>query len=305
VPIVVLSNLISSILGNKDYQEFGRSAFGSFAVLAAFNMVSLGLVILSMINFFSAGKRLRRPFRAGKPEIFVSVLLLGPLLIFLLTAHNFASRYALVLYPLLFLLPAHYLMENPAQRRWLRTAQAAMVATMVFNGILMIAFFRYQGQRIAHADYFIASFHKMEQARQALRADAGPACRIHLDRDPINGEVSNPEMRNPETRGLVGLSRYVNINEPFDPSAKNAACEKVYRILPPGKSPATNDRVVYHDNGLIIIDAEASTTATRPTRPPVAADRLTVTHKLLWCGLPLATGAREARRILNDIGTAP
>jgi 4-amino-4-deoxy-L-arabinose transferase-like glycosyltransferase len=257
VPVVVLSNLISSILGNKNYQEFGRSAFGSFAVLTAFNMVSLGLVILSMINFFIAGKRLRRPFRADKPEIFVSVLLLGPLLFFLLTGHNFASRYTLVLYPLLFLLPAHYLMENSAPRRWLKTAQAAMVATMVFNVVLMLALFRYQGQRIAHADYFIASFHKMEQARQALRADAGQGCGIHLDGEFITGEMSNPEIR-----GLVGLSRYITINEPFDPLAKNAACEKLYRILPPGKSPATNDRVVYRDNGLTVIDAEISTNAT-------------------------------------------
>jgi 4-amino-4-deoxy-L-arabinose transferase-like glycosyltransferase len=281
MPIVVLSNLISSMLGNKDYQEFGRSAFGSFAVLAAFNIVSLGLVVLSMINFLSAGKRPRRPFRADKPEIFVSVLLLGPLLIFLLTGHNFASRYTLVLYPLLFLLPAHYLMENSAPRRWLKTAQAAMVATMVFNVVLMLALFRYEGQRIARAGYFIASFHKMEQARQALRADAGNGCGIHLDGEFVAGEASNTEMGNPETRGLVGLSRYININEPFDPSAKNAACEKLYRILPPGKGPATNDRVVYRDNGLTVIDAEVSTNATRPMRPHVAADLLTATHKLL------------------------
>ena len=257
MPIVVLSNLISSMLGNKDYQEFGRSAFGSFAVLAAFNIVSLGLVVLSMINFLSAGKRPRRPFRADKPEIFVSVLLLGPLLIFLLTGHNFASRYTLVLYPLLFLLPAHYLMENSAPRRWLKTAQAAMVATMAFNVVLMLALFRYQGQRIAHADYFIASFHKMEQGRQALRADAGQGCGIHLD-----GEFTTADMSNPEIRGLLGLSRYINIDEPFDPSAKNATLEKLYRILPPGKSPAANDRVVYRDNGLTVIDAEISTNAT-------------------------------------------
>ena len=260
VPIVVLSNLIGSILGHKNYQDFGRSAFGSFAVLAAFNIVSLGLVIWSMINFFIAGKRLRRPFRADKPEIFVTVLLLGPLLLFLLTGHNFASRYTLVLYPLLFLLPARYLMENPAPRRWLKTAWVATAVTMVFNVVLMLALFRYQGQRIAHADYFIASFHKMEQVRRALRADAGQGCGIHLD-----GEFTSENVSNPETRGLIGLSRYITINEPFDPSAKKADCEKLYRILPPGVSSAANDRIAYRDNGLTIIDTGVSTNATYPS----------------------------------------
>ena len=277
VPIVVLSNLISSMPGNKNYQEFGGSVFGSFAVLVAINLVSLCLVIVAVINFFIAGKRLHRPFRADKPELFVSVLLVGPLFFFLLTGHNFASRYALALYPLLFLLPAHYLMENPMPQHWLKTTRVAMVTTMVFNGILMLALFRYQDQRIAHADYFIASFQKMEQARQALRADAGQGCRIHLDGGFITTEMSNSELRDPEVRGLVGLLRYVNFNEPFDPVTKNAACEKLYRILPPGKDPGADDRVAYRDNGLTVIAAAALTSSPHPVR--------------------------DTRRVLGEIGT--
>ena len=200
-------------------------------VLVIFNIVSLSLVLWAVANFCIASKRSLPPFRADQPEMFVSVLLLSPLLFFLMTRHNFASRYVLALYPLLFLLPAHYLMDNPAPSRWLNLAKAAMVVTMGFNVVLMLAFFHYQGQRLAHADYFIASFQKMEQARQALRADTANGCGVHLD------GVSTTKMGPPEVRGLVALERYVNIYEPFDPAAKNASREELYRILPRAKAP--------------------------------------------------------------------
>jgi len=253
LPIVAMSSLIAAVTGNAEYAAFGKSVFGSVAVLIAFNIISLAVAALSIFNFVAIGTRKLRPLRPETPEIFLSVLLLGPLLAFLLTLHNFASRYTIALVPVLFLLPAKYLMEFPGPQRWLAIARAAMVLTIAFDIVLMPMFFHYQGNRIDNGSYFIASFQKLEQVRTALRTDAGPGCRLQLDGSALPHNYSDPA-----TRGLIGLTQYVNL---FDPATANASCTKGYRLLPGTVAPSA--RIVYEGKGFVIVEDNSGT----PNKP--------------------------------------
>jgi len=258
LPIVAMSSLMAAVTGNAEYAGFGKSVFGSVAVLIAFNVISLAVAALSVFNFLAIGVRKLRPLRPDTPEIFLGVLLLGPLLAFLLTFHNFASRYTIALIPLLFLLPAKYLMEFPGQHRCLAMAKGAMVLTIAFDIVLMPVFFHYQGNRIDHGNYFIASFQKLEQVRSALRTDAAPGCRLQLDGSALPRNYSDPA-----TRGLIGLTQYVNL---FDPATASASCTNWYRLIPGNGTPS--GRIVYEGKGFVIVEGRNKTSSKPENRVP-------------------------------------
>ena len=94
----------------------------------------------------------------------------------------------------------------------------------------------------------------MARVRDCLHADAGNGCAIRIDTRSVTGQVSQPEIR-----GAVALTRYINLLEPFDPPVANSACVRLYRLIPTGQPPPTGSRVVYRSNGLSVIDAGLTT----------------------------------------------
>jgi hypothetical protein len=55
------------------------------------------------------------------------------------------------------------------------------VLTIGFNIVFNLAYFNYEGTRIATADYFVPTFRKMESIHQRLKADAGANYRVCID----------------------------------------------------------------------------------------------------------------------------
>lgn len=53
--------------------------------------------------------------------------------------------------------------------------------TIGFNIVFNLAYFNYEGTRIATADYFVPTFRKMESIHQRLKADAGANYRVCID----------------------------------------------------------------------------------------------------------------------------
>ncbi len=118
-PIGVLSNQVARWTGYgfDSYREFGDKYFGSYIVLVAVNIVSIvsSLIFIGNIllkayrvmrgNWFSP-KKVYQEFPA---YLFISIFLVIPPLLFLVTGHNYGSRYTIIVFPLLFLLPAFFL----------------------------------------------------------------------------------------------------------------------------------------------------------------------------------------------------
>jgi 4-amino-4-deoxy-L-arabinose transferase-like glycosyltransferase len=128
LPFVDLSNLMNSVTGRdfSEYRALGDACFGSFWILAAFNAVSLILSVMILGTFVvRVVQSLRGTWRSPKQafarapaEVFVGSLLILPLVLFVASFTNFNSRYLIVQFPLLFLLPAVFLVRGFGGSDW-------------------------------------------------------------------------------------------------------------------------------------------------------------------------------------------
>ena len=258
LPITDLSNLISSITGENlaDYRAFGDSCFGSVWVLVAFNAVSVALAVAMIGSFLVAFGRIlrnhwrspRQAFAAAPAEVFIGLLFFLPLLLFVLSFNNFSSRYLILEFPLLFLLPALFVVRSLAKSRWRKPIVATLLALVAFNVWLTLASFLYQGRLIETGDRFLPSFQKMEMVRQRLKADAGPGARLQIDQTPFLAEKKRWT-----AAGAVTLADYIDLHETYDPSDGKTQRVKTYRVLQASDNVATNDRVAYAGNGIVIV----------------------------------------------------
>jgi 4-amino-4-deoxy-L-arabinose transferase-like glycosyltransferase len=258
LPITVLSNLMSSVTGRdlSEYHAFGNACFGSFWILAAFNAVSLILSVV-IIGFFLVrlARSLRGKWRSPKraladapAEVFVGSLLVFPSLLFVFSLSDFNSRYLIVQFPLLFLLPAVFMVRELDGNRWRGPVRAVMLLTIGFNILLSPAYFHYQGAYIANADYFLPGFRKMESIRQRLKTDAGANYRVRID-----DAAYVKTMAKKYADGVKDLAEYVDLRERYDPVTMHASQVKTYHVQAATDLVETNQRVVCATNGIAIV----------------------------------------------------
>ncbi|MGD0057919.1 MAG: hypothetical protein ABSD58_00735 [Verrucomicrobiia bacterium] len=259
LPVAAMSSYFASAVGGRfaEYGQFGDDMFGSFGVVLTFNALSIVLAVVFVAHFV---RRLiaalrgnwwapRRAWAAAPATVFAGVLLLTPLLLFALIGRNYASRYVIVEYPLLFLLPALFL-TAPIGPRWRKLIGAAVTLTVGFNLLLTPAFFRYQRNLIDHGDYFVASFRRMEQVHQQLVADAGPACRVRVDPAAFAG----PRFASTNC-GPWLLATYVDVVEHYDPQRQAAQQVQVYRAERLANLAEGRAAVVYAGHGIALVKA--------------------------------------------------
>ncbi len=258
LPFTDLSNLMSSVTGRdfSEYRVFGDACFGSFWILAAFNALSLVLSVVIIGTFLvhlvqslrGKWRSPRQAFADAPGEVFVGSLLVLPLVLFVSSFSNFNSRYLIVQYPLLFLLPAVFMVRGLAGSRWRRPLRAGMLLMIGFNIILSLAYFNYQGTRIATAGYFVPTFRKMEAIRQRLKADAGANYRVRID-----DAAFLKTMTKQYTEGVVQLAAYVDLRERCDPLSAHAPRVKTYHVRAATDLAEINERVVCATNGIALV----------------------------------------------------
>jgi hypothetical protein len=255
---VCLSNLFNSVFSYsfKEYEEFGRAEFGSFWVLGFFNLLSLGLGVVFIGNLLLEFARAmrghwRRPqqaFERAPAVVFISLQVLLPLLVFLLTGRNFSSRYMVLLLPLLSLLPAMWIMKLPSLTRARNLAITGLALTAVFNIMLGLAFYQSQARQIADGPYFIPSFRHMEQVRQELVASAGPDRRIALDTSAF--PVS---LQNKQGRGLHALAVYIDLCERYRRPVNDPRAVQLFMAQAETNFVDAGQIVVYQGNGIVLV----------------------------------------------------
>jgi hypothetical protein len=258
LPITDLSNLMSSVTGRdfSEYRALGDARFGSFWILGAFNALSLILSILVIGTFLvRVVKSLRGKWRSPKQafanapgEVFVGSLLVLPLVLFVSSFSNFSSRYLIVQFPLLFLLPAMFMVRGLDSGRWRGPLRAAMLLMVGFNILFSLEYFNYQGVHIASADYFVPTFRKMESVRQRLKADAGANYRVRIDDASFLKSTTNKY-----TEGVMDLAEYVDLRERYDPLSLHAPQVKTYHVRAATDPVETNQRVVCATNGVAFV----------------------------------------------------
>lgn len=259
-PIGVISNQIGrwTDYGFSGYREFGNEYFASYVVLLAINIVSL---IISLIIVGSFIRTLFRSLRGNwlSPKsafakhpavIFFGILLVLPSLLFLLTGHNYGSRYSIVAFPLLFILPAVFL-KNLTSERFRNFFRSAISILVVINIYLIISFNHHQGDLIENGAAYVPSFRKVEAARQEIEKNTDSGLFITLD--PTAYIENKPEYM---LLGGLFLADYISITESFIRHTEQPSGSITYYIEPATDLKTTSETIIYQSNGLAVVDRE-------------------------------------------------
>jgi hypothetical protein len=263
LPIDALSNVIDSSTGATftDYVAFGNTALGSFYLLALLNAISVILAALFVGGFLrefaqvirSHWRNPRAAFQSSPQVVFTGLFLCLPFLILTISGAPCFSRYAIVLYPLVFALPSIFLEKLSPTSRWQRLFVRSIAVMIVLNVLLILALFRYQRQLIEQANYFPPSFRKLESVYQTLQADAGAGHRIRIAASDYVHST-----RGKLQRGAHILHAYVEMRERFAHSNRDPMTETVYRLRPFTSNRQPDERVVYGANGIMLVAGSSS-----------------------------------------------
>lgn len=257
-PVGVISNQIGrwTDYGFSGYREFGDEYFGSYIILLVINIISLLISLVIVAGFIRTLFQTLRgcwltPKTAFKQQpkiIFLGILLVLPSLLFLLTGHNYGSRYSIIAFPLLFILPALFL-GNLKTEKFINLFRYAITIMVAINIYLIVSFNYHQGDLIENGEAFIPSFRKMAAASMEIKKKSDPDVLIKLD--PTDYIEDKPEYM------LLGgqfLADYVAITEQFINHEKRPAQSVTYYIEPATDPKTANETIIYQSNGLVVVD---------------------------------------------------
>ncbi len=254
-PATVLSNHPGRWLGDGlgGLFEFGDKWFGSRFVLIAVNVISLVLALAIVtrfaMHFFSLlkshWKNPRLMLEIYPVYSFVGILLFLPLLLFVFTGHNYSTRYTILIFPLLFILPALYIQiagKSKLKKLYLFT----LPFMSIFSIYMVIAFFTHLSNQIEGDEYFINSFKKMEIVREKIKRHAGADVRVKLIIDAYI-------MQAPERLRIsaVAMADYLAVYENYIENRETDR-QKKYILRYEKDSITGGSEVAYQGNGIVI-----------------------------------------------------
>ncbi len=254
-PATVLSNHPGHRFGHglEGLFEFGDQWFGSRVILIGINVVSmvlaLAIVLRFSIYFFSLLKsHWKSPalmFREYPAYSFVGILLFLPLLLFVFTGQNYSTRYAILIFPLLFVLPAFYI-ELAGKSKLKKLYISSLPFMSLFSIYLLFAFFTHMSQRIEGDTYFISSFKKMESVRTKIKQHAGNDVGVVL-------VIDNYITQAPEHLRIsaIATANYLAVYERYIERSKTGK-QKKYILRYEKDSVVDTSAVAYRDNGIVI-----------------------------------------------------
>jgi hypothetical protein len=254
-PITVLSNHPGRWAGDElqEFIKFGNTWFGSFYILLILNLISIltaAIFLLwliksffKLVNFHS----FKQSFNRQPAIMFVVILLALPLLLFMITGHNYSTRYTIIILPLLFLIPAWYL-QQARQTKFKRFILKTLPIVVVTNFYLILVYYVHQYNEINNGQYLVSTFRKMETIRQDIRKNAGPQAYIRVD---PTGYIRNTTDKI-ENAGTA-LAQYIDAYENyFQPHVKSG--DKItYTIVSADNEVKDRSMIAYSDNNTYII----------------------------------------------------
>ncbi len=257
-PATVLSNHPGRWLGDglEGLFEFGDKWFGSRIVLIAVNIISLilALAIVTRFTIYFSGL-LRSHWKTPRLMLekypvysFVGILLFLPLLLFVLTGHNYSTRYTILIFPLLFILPALYI-QIAGKSKLKKLYLFSLPFMSIFSIYLVIAFFTHLSNQIVGDEYFINSFKKMEMVREKIKQHAGDDVGVEL--------VIDDYIRHAPERlriSAVAMADYLGTYEDYIVGNKHENKEK-YILRYKKDSVIDNYAIAYRGNGIVIYSA--------------------------------------------------
>lgn len=255
-PITVLSNHPGRWVSDdfKHFIDYANTWFGSYIVLIFINLISMimGLMVISVYfsrlfmvikNNWSTPKL---AFIKHQQLLFIGLLLVLPLVTFILTGHNYSTRYTILIFPLLFMLPAFYLQDSKLTK-FKRVYIYVLPLMLIVNVYLVISFYAFQANQIDSEHYFVASFKKMESVRRLVKQHAGANVYIKIDSAEF-AKTATDKL----AKSVVALTNYVESYEIYLSHSNKPVVTKIYRLESTAKSNKTPGSIAYQDKVIII-----------------------------------------------------
>lgn len=259
-PIGVLSNQIARWTGYgfENYREFGNAYFGSYIILVAINLVSIIISLIFVASILHKGFSVmrgnwsspRQVYAEYPAYLFIAIFLVIPPLLFFLIGHNYGSRYTIIIFPLLFLLPAFFLytLKNVKIKNVVRLILSFMI---LFNCYLYLVFNLHISERIEFAEYYAPSFRKMADTHREVREKVGAGSFINIIAD---GYVNNTTEA--MYTGGVSLAHYINATEKYvSHDVRPEKTVTLYLAHADDPLPA-NAVIIYQANSLVIFERD-------------------------------------------------
>ena len=218
-PLTMLTSIPAGWAGREfsDTIEYANTWFGSIYLLLLFCLLSLAYGIAAYFEFLKSAFYLfkrywRKPAVAlsQQPKIvFLASLIILPLILFVFTRHSYATRYTILIFPLLFLLPVIFYstISKPAVKN---AFIATTIIILLFNIYLTMSYFYYQGIIIHQDSKFAPSFKRMEKIAEELYAKIGNGKQII-----ITLSESIQSLPEGERKIAVALSEYFMIRNKY------------------------------------------------------------------------------------------
>jgi 4-amino-4-deoxy-L-arabinose transferase-like glycosyltransferase len=255
IPATVLSNHPSRRAGEgmDGLFQLGDALFGHYSILLALNIMTLlvAFVVLGsfIMRLFHSLKEHGWSLKATYCQVpvlsFLGILLLLPWLLFILTGRNVSTRYAIIVLPLLFMLPILYLQGLSTQWRAI-ALKGYLPAITVINVYLVVGYYNFMDDQIRSAGTFMPSFRKLETVRSDLRERAGPSAHITLDVDDFKDRDASRH----DT--AIALRDYIDVHQRYIEKIPENAPVIRYR-LQAAEASADAPGTVYRSNGIALV----------------------------------------------------
>ncbi len=257
-PAALLSSFPGSITADNTeaFKQLGDRYFGSYVLPL---LVSLLTLLVAFVVYFTTLKsfvtaaldvvKKREKVESHRPILFIGGLIFLPVIFFAITGHGYASRYALLIMPLLFLLPA-MLIERSSSERLTKRFPLAVVLLAVYSSYLAVSTYHYKAELLHESELLMPSFNKLEEISTLLNEDAGE--------DVLAWVVLSPGVKQYTGRYKKVYDvfpTYVRLDQKYKYKKGDAAREKRYRLHLATEVLPESARVIYRDGSVVITPA--------------------------------------------------
>ncbi len=265
-PFNVLGGLTGRMFADtRTYMAFGDAAFLSRVVLIFLTLVSTVMGVLYGLALIREARHSLRRAREGGQRwseadpsmVFLATLVLVSLAFSFLSGRSFQSRYTIVLFPLLMMTPALFILRWLPVFRWRKWAMAGLVISIPFHLYLMPSFFAYQGRWIDESPFLAASHPQLEKLYAVVRAATPGDRRILIDAGAFQDEGKDPDRWDRQTVWIIGsICRIKDHAHGISPEAPTVT----YQLLNTRHGAVVPDNVVYHAHGIALVPIDPAKT---------------------------------------------
>lgn len=258
VSITMLSFYPSSWIGYEfnEFLEFADHYFLSHYVFLGLCLLSVVFAVLMLGSFLrrvasvwrGCHWQLRPAYRQQPVIFFVFLLLVLPLLLFMLTWHNYNSRYLIIALPLLLFVPVFYYQASSkaAIQQWV--VRMFIFSTLI-NLYLVGVYYADIQRRINTAPLLLPSFHQLETIATALHQHAGANVNIEVDSNDFR-------QQNTDSYSYIianAIRDYMIVAETYTHQHATSTRTVTYKLIRDENLPDTNSAVGYRGHGIELI----------------------------------------------------